>query len=183
MTWGISNFFKGPEKITIHKGLAIRYVFTCDRPYYELLHSYEMCVKRFKFAQQYINDLQCKIDSETLGKFMKQIKEKCNTGKLIDAWNLADEVEYRQTWLFEPDTLYRLASVMYFDLREDISDYDIEYNNNKITHWKKKDFLKLFLKNLTENSATFLNLSEEDSVGYLKELQEKLKKQKELISD
>ena len=102
--------------------------------------------------------------------------------KEYKVFKIFEEVEYRCDWLFEPESLFRLYSVITFDLQEDLLDYDVNYNKPKIEAFKKKaEIFSTILRKLVSGSETLLNLSQEDLNQYISKLQERLQMQQELI--
>jgi hypothetical protein len=51
----------------------------------------------------------------------------------------------------------KLASIVFFDKKEDIADYDFQYNKKKIEHWKKHDGSSFFLHQPLQKLMPFLN--------------------------
>jgi len=71
-----------------------------------------------------------------------------NTVKLTDIVLLNQQLRDRLHWVIEPETILKLASVVYFTKEEDPTTYDIAYNLNKINGWKnhKSTMLSFFLQ-------------------------------------
>jgi hypothetical protein len=136
-----------------------------------------------KLTSQDINDFS-DATKQYLEDYKNSIHAKEPKPELLEhAIELQSEMKYRSEWLFEPTSLYKYASVIYFDLQEDITDYDMEYNHSKIKYWaKKKSLLRTLLKELMENVDGLLSLSKEGFKEYLLNLQESKNRQTELIS-
>lgn len=49
---------------------------------------------------------------------------------------LNEQMKERLDFVFEPDTAYKFASVVYFDKTEDPTKYDFDYGQKKIEKWK-----------------------------------------------
>ena len=186
------NIFKrakeaiAPEKIEWHDkyNKPIKYAFSAGgNHYYQLLNDPDMPKKRFVYAQQFWEELNMKLTKDTLQDFCTAMKKEINSGDLGKTYKLIDEIEYRLNWAFEPETLMKFASVMYFDLKEDVTDYDMKYSKNKIELWKKKGLLPHFLKILMSDSLDFLSMSESDLLAYLDKQNEELKRHEQLIRD
>lgn len=184
LVWLIKHGNKDPKKITVHPkyDLAIEYKHTIDGVhYYQLANDYEMFENRFRYLRTYYSQLELKFTSKTLADFMNKIMEQAEKGKLSEVFKIAEEVKYRSEWLFEPESLYNLYSVVVFDLQENIKDYDINYNKRKIKSLKKKGMLKEILKKLLSGAESLLNLSEQDFQEYISSQEEHLMRQKRLI--
>jgi len=175
-----------PEKVIWHDKYSkpIKFAFSAGgKHFYQLLNDPDMPKKRFVYAQQFFEELNMKITKDTLEEFCGALKKEINNGDLGKTYKLVDEIEHRLNWAFEPETLMKFASVIYFDLKEDITDYDPEYSKIKIDLWKKKGLIHHFLKILMSDSLNFLNLSESDLVIYLDKQNQELKRHEQLIQD
>jgi hypothetical protein len=188
---------KNPEKIEFHPryNKRLKYGFTVgNRHFYRFAHDYEIFESRFRYMKTFYQEVENKLTSQDINDFSdatrkyledykKSIHSKEPLPELLEkAIELQSEMKYRSEWLFEPTSLYKYASVIYFDLQEDITDYDMDYNHDKIKHWsKKKELLKVLLKELMENVEGLLTLSNESFKEYLSELQKSKNKQTALI--
>lgn len=160
----------------------IKYAFNCGKNYYRFTNDYDMPQDRAWFLMQFANEAEMKITKEKLVQFIEAMEKALNEGKLNKCFQILSELKYRDEWAFEPDSLYRLASCIYFDLDEDIKTYDADYNEKKISRFKKKEMLRYFLEQLWSGQNPFVNLSPEASRLYLSKLKEVLQKQESLIT-
>lgn len=189
-SWALISRGKDPKEITVHPktGKHITYKFSIgSRHFYQFLHDYELPALRLEFAKQFTEEMRMKCTLPFLQEWVKKgisyfDVENGGTIKLGKIWELLKSLEYRLTWLYEPDSLVRFASVIYFTLDEDITDYDMVYNKSKISLFKKKRKQEDFLADLMEGSEKLLNSSTEDLQTYLKELEDMVKTHKEEIS-
>lgn len=162
----------------------IAYAFECEgKHYFRFSNDYEIPKGRFQFVQKFYHETTLKVTAEDLKGFCQAIKEGCNKGELGKVYKLADELEYRDTWLFEPESLLRFASAIYFTLDEDVTNYDFDYNEKKMTSFKKKRMLQYFLMKLMNGQNLLSGLSESDLEAYLRTLNEKAKAQFKLIQE
>jgi hypothetical protein len=176
---------KNGHKAEKHQGISCKYVFTAGVDYYTFEHDYDIPEMRMRFAQRYLNEMQINCDKEYLKDYCEAVKNCINvkggeTIQLDKILMLTGELDKRLDWIFEPDSLYRFASVVYFDLREDIKEYDISYQHKKIDRFKKKG-LRFFLKELIPDSEKLQNLSEDGLKTYMSQLREEKEKQSKLI--
>jgi hypothetical protein len=190
---------KDPKKVTLHPrhNKHIKYGFSVgDRHYYRFLHDYDIFESRFRYLKTFYQEVENKLTSgdinefaEATKKYIDDYEKSLHKGEpkpqlLKNAKELMSEVKYRSEWLFEPTSLYKYASVIYFDLQEDIVDYDVEYNHDKIRYWsKKKTLLRMLLKELMTGVENLLNLSSEDFTAYLSVIQQNLERQQKLTLD
>jgi hypothetical protein len=172
----VLKHYKAGKKYTLHpdNGEYIQYKFTCNgKHYYQYVHDHVMARLRYSFLSKFNNEtFELKINSDTLNSFMDKIIELCNSNKSVEAGRLAYEVKERSEWLIEPEALYKLASVFYFDLNEKWDEYDEDYNAKKIDDFKKKDLIQYFLKELSNVQEDFLESSKLDLATYIQNLQE-----------
>ncbi len=76
---------------------------------------------------------------------------------------------------FEPDTVYRLASCLFFDETEVISEYDKPYNEKKIARWKEANVTDFFFNKLFVESTRLKVTSKTDLESYLRKYPELVK--------
>lgn len=165
--------------------LPIVFAFRCGiKDYYQLANDTQMPAKRWAYLRQFYHEMEMRMTKQTLLEFVTAIEKAVNPGKgeaieigKID--RLAKEMKDRTEWLFEPESLYRMASVVYFTLDEDLTDYDTPYNERKIQQFKKKDLMPFFLKTLNENTSGLLNLSPNDLKAYSQKVEAIAKAQQE----
>lgn len=176
-----------PKAVTIHPRYdkQIKYGFTVGGVhYYRFYKDYDIFENRFRYLKTFWQEVENKLTQNDIKEFCDAAIKYINDGKYIQAGQLLDEMKYRTEWLFEPTSLYKFASVIYFPLDEDVTDYNVEFNHDKIKLWsKKKELLRLFLRELMENAGDLLALSSEDFTTYLSQLQDRLEKQQKFISD
>ena len=188
---------KNPEIVTIHPryNKHIKYGFSVgSRHYYRFAYDYDIFENRFRYLKTFYQEVENKLTSQDINEFSdatkkyledykKSIHSKDPKPELLEkAIGLQAELKYRSKWLFEPTSLYKYASVIYFDLQENLTDYDVLYNHDKIRYWsKKKTLLRLLLKELMTGVGTLLELSSEDFLEYLSEIQKAKNKQEQLI--
>lgn len=109
---------------------------------------------------------------EEMDKVLNPTEKKLNLERLYILKNvLKEKVQY----IFDPDLIYNLASVVYFDKNEDPYKFNLDYSKKKIARWKKNEsvesfFLRLPIKRLTP----FLNSQEETIITSI-QLARKLK--------
>lgn len=168
--WG-----RDPKKITVHPklGKTIKWVFSVGgKDYYEFEHSYEIPTLRFRFAKKFYEEVANKVTHSELKAICEQGKKLLDEGKLGETWRLLDDLNYQLDWAFEPESLLRFASVIYFDLEEPINDYDSKYNERKIRAFKKKEVFTLLVRRLMSGSQILSSLSIKDLDTYLSEMLE-----------
>jgi len=175
---------KAQAKKGIHKsGKRVKYAFSVGvRDYYQLVNDLDLPEKRFAYLRHYYHEMQMRMSKEVLLQFVEAMKKAVNPekGKAVELGKvdrLLDEIKDRTEWLFEPDSLYRLASVVYFTMDEDITDYDEKLNEAKVKAFKKKGMLSHFLQTLTDEQSGLFNLSPDALKTYSEQVMELSRKQ------
>lgn len=179
-----SNSQDSSSKKTSHPELKIpiKFAFTEDQTdVYTFTDDLEMPEMRMRYATRFYQEMQMKCDKEHLTKMIDKCEELLDKGKLAGTWELLSDLKYRLTWAFEPETLYRYATVMYFTLDENLKGYDLDFNTKKIELFKKKG-MKYFLEALSEGSEKLLEQSKEDFEIYIEELKNQSSKQAKKLS-
>jgi len=179
-----------PKKVKIHPiyNKVIEYSFTCDGiHYYKLVSPSDIYQDRASFMIQFSTEMDMRLTSDMLNEYMDQIIAatviKDNQIDLGAIQTIAHEINYRQEWLFEPDSLMRMASVIFFDLKEDIRTFDWQYNTDKMDTWKKKEkVLPFLIGQLIDGHNPFLNLSKNDSHLYLRKQKEVIERQQAYLA-
>lgn len=131
------------------------------RPYYRFKDDFRMPAGRYKYVYAYLREVDLRMDLPMLQAYVQELKRCLNpgAGKSIDletAWKIIFNLDTRTTLAFEPETVRRLASVVYFDDSEDLTTYDKAYGDKKLKSWKDKNVNDFFL---TRPMSEFLNLT------------------------
>lgn len=168
------------KSVTVHPGKqksihgkTIEWCFEAGgKQYYKMAHDEEMPIQRFRFAKKFYEEVQNRVTHDELNKLCEKGKELLDNGKLGDTWKMLDDLKYQLSWAFEPTSLLRFASVIYFDLKENLEDYDHQYNVSKIEAFKKKGVFTYLLTKLMKGSEVLSTLSAKDLDTYLMEMKE-----------
>lgn len=113
--------------------------------YYQFIEEFEIPAGRYKWISAYLQEHDLRIDLKVLSDYCDQIDVALNKGKLSDVAIINEKIRGRTKLAFSPDTIKRLASVIYFDETEDLSDFSLNYAAAKIEHWNKNDTVSFFL--------------------------------------
>jgi hypothetical protein len=103
---------------------------------------------RAEWISVFSEELNMRCTKEFLLTHLKAVEQALNSNPIkitsIANWNkqLKDRLEY----ISDPETIYNMASVIFFDENEDPSQYDQEYNKKKIALWKKHKMRDFFLE-------------------------------------
>ena len=152
------KFLVKPEFKTVH-------AMTIDGiRYYKAEDVFNNPYRRALAAVDYYNEYHSRISREYLqkhvetnqtiiGNLRKSFQVTHNRVDLGTIFEYITEIERtnrflkeRLNFIIEPDLIYKLASVVFFDESESPYDYDMKYNVEKIARWKKKMALREFLE-------------------------------------
>lgn len=170
---------KNPDFNLEHPDLrdVVEYSFTvAGVDYFSFKAEVEIPAGRYTWIDAYMREHEMRMSPEVIKGYIAAIREQIS-GEMggINLANVAVilyKMETRANLAFSPETIRRLASVIYFDHTENLKTYDQEYGNKKIDIWKKHKFIDFFLcrplKELLglhntslESLQTFINQSQE----------------------
>ena len=103
-----------------------------------------------------------------------------NIGKVLEILSI-----HRQQYdlAFEPETVFRLASCLYFDETEDLRTWDKKHNEEKIKKWKESHTIDFFFHKLFQELTGLRNLSPTVLQNYLQKAPETIKGWQLIIKD
>ncbi len=135
---------------------------------------------------QYYDELRMNVDREYLIKHADTVelvmkgpkdkpKRKFGFDDLNELSKLNNMLKERLNFIYTPDLIYKVASVVFIDEAEDPNKYDEAHNRKKIESWKKEGLANFFLNEPVQRLIPFLNSSPLDIQNY-GEMVEKLQK-------
>lgn len=139
---------------------------------------------RYIVMQAFLQEYHLRVDLNTLKGNLDQIEKWLNpvitkdgTGQLQigKVLELVEIMKQRANLAFEPDTVYRLSSCLYFDDTEILSSYDRDHNEKKIAAWKEAGTTDFFFHRLFQELTHLTVTSKTDLTNYLREVPELLK--------
>jgi hypothetical protein len=176
-----------PEFNIHHPDIAthVEFAFECNEiAYYRFKDGeFKMPVGRHKFVEAYLAQTELRMDLKTLTGYLDQIDKYLNSGQLAKVAVASYAIRSRCNMGFEPETIERLASVVYFDETEDLSDYNPNYGTQKIEMWKKHDFMGFFLTRPIEELCSLKGISEESLRSYITQIEVSKKIIADLMED
>lgn len=163
----------------------IEYAWTAGGvKYYNFKQDSKMRYGRYVILQAFLQEYYLRVDLKTLQanitkleKWLNPVIDKNGTGQLEigKCLELLSIMRQRSEIAFEPDTVFRLASCLFFDDKEILSDYDREYNEKKIARWRESDTVDFFFHRLFQELTHLTVSSREGLISYLKTAPELLK--------
>ncbi len=135
--WHNSNFKYQVEKAFTLGGID----------YYSCTDFINIPSERAFEAMSFYNELDMKVDKAFLQGHTSAIENIINSGsiQISKIAQLNQDLKNRLELVYDPDLLYKLASVVFFDENEDPTRYDKEYNRLKIIKWKSLGIDSFFL--------------------------------------
>lgn len=134
---------------------------------------------RYIVLQAYLQEYYLRTSLEQLKAGLAKVKGYLNptigkdgggTLQLGKALEQLEIMEQRANIAFEPDTVFRLASVLYFDDQEILSAYDRQHNEKKIQAWKDSEAVDFFFHKLFQELTLLRPTSKTDLVNYLRQV-------------
>jgi len=139
--------------------------------YYEMDDIFNIPCLRGLAAIKYYEEIRMKCSLEFLQMHTKAIETALRSNP-IDVFQINElnkQLSDRLNFLVDTDTVYKLASVVYFDESEKPEDYEMGYNLKKIEKWKKAEGVNaFFLRQPIQRLIPFLNLQDFDIQTYSK---------------
>jgi len=150
----------------------IEEAFKCGSvQYYTFKKDSTMRYGRYLILQGMLQEVNFRMSLDTLRAYVKRIKEELNGSKgtvnLGNALMFLGHMENLTELAFEPDTVYRLASCLFFDDVEDLRGWDKKHNEDKIRAWRENGTLDFFYNKLFQEFINLRNTSEIDIAVYL----------------
>lgn len=162
-----------PNKATcLHPLLktVTEFAFEIDgKEYYTFKNLLDMPAPRYQRVEEFIREAEMRITSKDLLDMIELMKAAINKGKLVDVVVFLNSIENLSTQYIETDTYYRLFSCIFFDLEENIMDYDFDYNEPKIELFKAQPATSFFFSQPMRKYLPAVDISEQDLAIFLKQ--------------
>jgi hypothetical protein len=177
--------------ITYGFTIGERHYFRFDDP---LNTPYDRALKTLVYYKEL--DMNCdrafiKAHTEAFDNALKQ--PKINIDTLVSLKQLNDQLKQRLELPKEPDLMYKLAAVVFFDQHENPYVYEFKYGENKIKFWKKnttlvdfflqKPIVELipYLEYAGENLQQFSEMTEKANQEHLDKILPMLSEEQKMI--
>lgn len=172
----IRTAFSGKEKPynMHHPDLAgqVEFAFECGgKKFYRMSNEYRLPTGRYKWLAAALEEVELRMNLKTLEAYLDEMEKNLNGKKgdinLGKVWQIIYAMRTRTKLAFEPDTIKRLASVVYFDASEDLRDWDKKYAEEKIALWDKHESYAFFLTSPIEELLNLRGISVESLKNYI----------------
>jgi len=163
----------------------IEFAFECKgKQYYRMSHEFRLTAGRYKFLDAFLREHELRMTPKMFNDYLDKIEAQLNgrsgTIELSKIAVMIYNMRSHANLAFLPETIEKLASVVYFDETEDLRDYDPEYGKKKIAEWKEDGQYSFFL---TRPIVELLNLEGISVTSLEKYMQSAQETIRELISD
>jgi len=139
--------------------------------YYAFQNDVDMPTGRYMYIQNFLQEVSLRMNLDTLKDYIQAIRKNIDGSKghvdIVKVAVLIDQLESRVELAFEPDTVYRLASCIFFDETELLTTYNIKHNESKIAAWKSEGTLDFFYKKPFEELTGLKGISPDVIRNYL----------------
>jgi hypothetical protein len=177
-----------------HPDLAdkIEFAFECGptlnkRKFYRMkadvneTNDFRLPTGRYKWIDAFLAEVNLRMTVNTLLAYMTEMEKNLDGTKgqinLGKAFQIIYAIRTRANLGFDPQLVKTLASIVYFDENEDLSDYDKDYCDKKIKYWERYDCYDFFLTrpiaelcNLNRSSETHLKTYIQTATQIIKDL-------------
>lgn len=143
--------------------------------YYQYPNPFNIPYQRGLMGIAIYEEFNMRLTKDFLKLSLEAMKEELSGKKgeinMVNVVNHVRNIEDRMDWVIEIDTVYKLASVVFFDESESPYTYDPIYNKKKIELWKKNKVSDFFLSLPLKDLIPFLTASQQDMQTYLGKVQ------------
>ena len=154
------------------KDLTVVPAFVCGGiQYYEIPGVFNVPYRRGLAAADVYEEVQMRVTREYLQAHTQRVKEILSDPKsinILEINKLYSELQERINWIVSPETLYKLASIVYFDENENPYDYNYGYAIEKIKKWKKYKVEDFFLQEPIKKYIPHSELQGQDLANYIR---------------
>lgn len=141
----------------------VEYAFTVNGvEYFEFKTLLDMPTLRYKKVMELIREAEMSLKSVDLVKYLEKSISFLEKGELAKSIVIQNSISALASQFMETDTYYRLFSAVFFTLDEDISDYDYDYNEQKIELFKKEKIDDFFFREPMKRYLPQTNISPKD---------------------
>ena len=132
--------------------------------YYQFDDIFNLPYQRGMTALAFYEECRMGVDRAYLEQHTKAVDELLGAYKIniykINALN--QQLKERTEFFTDSDLLYKLASVVFFDSKENPKKYEQDYNERKIKAWKESNTADFFLQKPLQDLIPFLRHSRAD---------------------
>jgi hypothetical protein len=117
------------------------------KPVYQYTDPFNVPYRRGLKALAAYEEFESRVNRKYLLEHKEAMKTVLQNPKQInmgDVFRLYHQLEERLNFVIEPDLMWKLAAVVFFETEENPYDYDFAYGLKKIERWKKESTMRDF---------------------------------------
>ena len=159
------------KKLSLHPdhNVTVQFAFELKGvKYYEFKNLLDAPTLRYKKVMEFIREAELSITSNELVELIKMSMDYLDKGNASKSIVIQNTILNLASQFMEADTFYRLFSCVFFTLEEDVTDYDYDYNEQKIVDFKSEKIPDFFLKEPIKRYLPQPNISEQDLNTFLR---------------
>ena len=146
------------------------FAFEIDgKEFYHFKNLLDMPNCRFQRANEFIREADMRISSSDLVEMLDLSLDAINKGDITDSVIFQTSIKSLASQYIETDTFYRLFTCLFFDLEEDVTDYDFDYNESKIELFKSQPRDAFFFNKPMSDYLPQVDISKEDLEVFYKQ--------------
>jgi hypothetical protein len=149
---------------------TVEFAFEIDgKEYYQFKNLLDMPAPRYQRVNEFIREAEMRITGKELLELTGLMREAIDKGKLTDVVIFLNAIDNLTSQYLETETYYRLFTCVFFDLDEDIMDYDFDYNEDKISLFRDQPATSFFFIQPMRKYLPPIDISEKDLDIFLKQ--------------
>ena len=137
--------------------------------YFQFKNPMDMPVLRYKKYEEFLGEAEMRMSCKEALSILDLAEDAIEKSKGTDAILLIRTMKYQMSQFMETDTFYRLFTCLFFDLEEDLTEYDYDYNESKIKLFKSQPAISFFFQHPMKDWLPAPNISEQDLSIFLKQ--------------
>lgn len=142
--------YKLPDFWKLQPGHDVVFAFESDGiQYYKFANDFNIPCERAFAAITFYEEYSLRCTAEFIEISLKATETALLSNDKPTALALIQQILERKKWIIEPETVLKLASVVFFDITENCYSFNYDYAKTKIQRWQKaanKDVLGFFLQ-------------------------------------
>lgn len=160
-----------PKKVTtLHPEFkkVTEFAFDIDgKEYFQFKNPLDMPTLRYKKYEEFLREAEMRMTGKDSLELLSLAEDAIEKSKATDAIIIIRGMKYQIGQFMETDTFYRLFTCIFFDLDEDLTEYDYDYNESKIESFKSQPSVSFFFQHPMKDWLPAENISEQDLKVFL----------------
>lgn len=150
--------------------IPLKEIFTDSRgvKWFEYDNPLTMPAKRAIAAEVATRFASMNLTKDVLKQLIEQMKQKANSGNIVELFSILSEIEFRLDFLGEEQTLIELAACYFVEDGENETEFNEVTRKKKVELFKTNpDLFNFFVQRAFEHTINFSTISDADILDYL----------------